>query len=69
MAWLDFSVYNFTDTEPQQLMQKKAKVALEDGCIFVLGENISKELILHDLKLFLEKSLKNIEKSLEDIAF
>jgi hypothetical protein len=33
-------------------MQKKAKVALDDGYIFGVGGDISKELILHDLKLF-----------------
>jgi cystathionine beta-lyase len=50
-------------------MQKKAKVALDDGYIFGAGGEHFKRINFTCPKTILEKSLKNIEKSLEDIAF
>lgn len=67
LAWLDFSDFNLTDIELQQLMRKKAKVAMDDGYIFGAGGEHFQRINFACPKTILKKALENIEKSLEDI--
>ena len=64
LAWLDFSNYNFTDIELQQLIQKKAKLALDDGFIFGTGGEQFQRINFACPRSILEKSLMNLEESL-----
>ena len=67
LAWLDFSNYNLTDMDLQELMQKKAKIALDDGYIFGAGGEQFQRINFACPRTILEKALKSIEKSLEGI--
>jgi len=67
LAWLDFSDFDFTDIELQQLMQTKAKIALDDGYIFGVGGEHFQRINFACPRIILEKALKSIEKSLEGI--
>jgi len=67
LAWLDFSNFNFTNIELQQLMQTKAKIALNDGYIFGAGGEHFQRINFACPRSILEKALKNIEKILEGI--
>lgn len=67
LAWLDFSDFNLTDVELQQLMQTKAKIALDDGYIFGAGGEHFQRINFGCPRTILEKALKSIEKSLEGI--
>lgn len=67
LAWVDFSDFNFTDIELQQLIQKKAKVALDYGYIFGAGGEHFQRINFACPRTILEKALKNMEKSLEGI--
>lgn len=67
LAWLDFSNFNFTNIELQQLMQTKAKIALNDGYIFGAGGEHFQRINFACPRTILEKALKNIEKILEGI--
>lgn len=67
LAWLDFSDFDFTDTELQQLMQKKAKIALDDGYIFGAGGEQFQRINFACPRTILQKALESIEKSLEGI--
>ncbi|MCC9293539.1 pyridoxal phosphate-dependent aminotransferase [Clostridium sp. WLY-B-L2] len=67
LAWLDFSDFNLTDIELQQLMRKKAKVAMDDGYIFGAGGEHFQRINFACPRTILKKALENIEKSLEDI--
>lgn len=64
LAWLDFSDFDFTDTELQQLMQKKAKIALDDGYIFGAGGEYFQRINFACPRTILQKALESIEKSL-----
>ncbi|QDQ02853.1 pyridoxal phosphate-dependent aminotransferase [Lysinibacillus fusiformis] len=68
LAWLDFSELNFTDVELQQMMQKKAKIALDDGYIFGAGGEHFQRINFACPRTILVKSLENIEKSLMDLV-
>jgi cystathionine beta-lyase len=67
LAWLNFSNFNFTNIELQQLMQTKAKIALNDGYIFGVGGEHFQRINFACPRTILEKALKSIEKSLEGI--
>lgn len=65
LAWLDFSDLKISDPELQQLMQKKAKVALDDGFIFGSGGELFQRINFACPRIMLQQALENIEKSLE----
>ncbi len=67
LAWLDFSDYGLTYQELQELMQKKAKVALDDGYIFGAGGEQFQRINFACPRDILEKALESIEKSLNEI--
>ncbi|MBP2031788.1 bifunctional pyridoxal-dependent enzyme with beta-cystathionase and maltose regulon repressor activities [Clostridium algifaecis] len=67
MAWLDFSDFDLTNIELQQLMHKKAKIALDDGYIFGAGGEHFQRINFACPRTILQKALENIEKSLEGI--
>ncbi|PSM58026.1 cystathionine beta-lyase [Clostridium diolis] len=67
LAWLDFNDFDFTDIELQQLMQTKAKIALDDGYIFGSGGEHFQRINFACPRRILEKALKSIEKCLEGI--
>ncbi|MFF0826041.1 MalY/PatB family protein [Brevibacillus sp. NPDC003359] len=64
LAWLDFSDLQFTEKELQQLMQKKAKIALDDGYIFGVGGEHFQRINFACPRTILQKALESIEKSL-----
>lgn len=66
LAWLDFSDYGLTDHELQELMQKKAKVALDDGYIFGAGGEQFQRINFACPRAILEKALESIKKSLQE---
>ncbi|WP_068504375.1 MalY/PatB family protein [Paenibacillus kribbensis] len=68
LAWLDFSELGFSDLELQQLMQKKAKVALDDGYIFGAGGELFQRINFACPRSLLQQALESIEKSLNGIA-
>nr|WP_315019877.1 MalY/PatB family protein [uncultured Aminipila sp.] len=67
LAWLDFSDYGLTYQELQALMQKKAKVALDDGYIFGAGGEQFQRINFACPRAILEKALENIKKSVNEI--
>ncbi|WP_232697802.1 MalY/PatB family protein [Brevibacillus daliensis] len=67
LAWLNFSDYDFTELELQQIMQKKAKIALDDGYIFGAGGEHFQRINFACPRSILQKALESIEKSLEGI--
>ncbi|MDD2190329.1 MAG: pyridoxal phosphate-dependent aminotransferase [Eubacteriales bacterium] len=67
LAWLDFSDYGLTDNELRELMQKKAKVAMDDGYIFGSGGEKHQRINFACPRSILEKALESIEKSLKGI--
>ncbi|MCP3772681.1 pyridoxal phosphate-dependent aminotransferase [Paenibacillus sp. MZ04-78.2] len=64
LAWLDFRALGYTDSELQQLMQKNAKIALDDGYIFGSGGENFQRLNFACPRETLAKALERIEKSL-----
>ncbi|MEC0184677.1 pyridoxal phosphate-dependent aminotransferase [Paenibacillus peoriae] len=68
LAWLDFSNLGLSDLELQQLMQKKAKVALDDGFIFGAGGELFQRINFACPRSLLQQALESIEKSLNGIA-
>ncbi|MGG3801701.1 MalY/PatB family protein [Metabacillus fastidiosus] len=67
LAWLDFSDFHFTEMELQQLMQKKAIVALNDGYIFGNGGEYFQRINFACPRIILQKALESIEMSLKGI--
>ncbi|MNV91331.1 Cystathionine beta-lyase PatB [compost metagenome] len=67
LAWLDFSDYNFTAAELQQLMQKQAKIALDDGYIFGDGGEQFQRINFACPRAILQKALERIAAALEGI--
>lgn len=65
LAWLDFSDYGLTDQALRDLMQKKAKVALDDGFIFGAGGEQFQRINFACPKSMLKHALENIEMSLK----
>ena len=64
LAWLDFSDYGLTDQELRELMQKKAKVAMDDGFIFGAGGEQFQRINFACPKSMLKHALLYIESSL-----
>jgi cystathionine beta-lyase len=67
LAWLDFSDLSLNEMELQQLMQKKAKIALDDGYIFGAGGEYFQRINFACPRSILQKGLESIEKCLEHI--
>ena len=67
LAWLDFSSYGLSDHELQELMQKKAKVALDDGTIFGAGGEQFQRINFACPRSILEKALESMAKCLNEI--
>ncbi|NMP21730.1 MalY/PatB family protein [Sulfobacillus harzensis] len=67
LAWLDFSDYGLTERELQQLMRRKAKVALDDGYIFGAGGEPFQRINFACPRSTLREALERIQNALEDI--
>ncbi|MGG4217870.1 MalY/PatB family protein [Paenibacillus jamilae] len=67
LAWLDFRELELSDLELQQLMQKKAKVALDDGFIFGAGGELFQRINFACPRSFLQQALESIERSLQSL--
>jgi len=67
LAWLDFSAYGLTDEDLRVLMQKDAKVALDDGYIFGPGGENFQRINFACPQSMLKDALNRIAKALEGI--
>lgn len=67
LAWLDFRDFRLTDAEIQQIIQKKARIALDDGYIFGAGGTGFQRINFACPKSILLKAMENLNKSLADI--
>jgi cystathionine beta-lyase len=67
LAWLDFSDYGLADKALSELMQKKAKVAMDDGFIFGAGGEQFQRINFACPKSMLKKALENIRDSLDSL--
>jgi len=68
LAWLDFSDYGLTDAALREWMQKKAKVAMDDGFIFGAGGEQFQRINFACPKSMLKKALERIADSLDEIV-
>ncbi|KZE72081.1 cystathionine beta-lyase [Paenibacillus jamilae] len=67
LAWLDFRELGLSDLELQQLMQKKAKIALDDGFIFGAGGELFQRINFACPRSLLQQALESIERSLQGL--
>ncbi|WP_165264017.1 aminotransferase class I/II-fold pyridoxal phosphate-dependent enzyme [Paenibacillus sp. M-152] len=67
LAWLDFRELGLSDLELQQLMQKKAKVALDDGFIFGAGGELFQRINFACPRSLLQRALESMERSLQGL--
>ncbi|MFB7816644.1 MalY/PatB family protein [Paenibacillus chitinolyticus] len=67
LAWLDFGAYNLSDMKLQEMMRKRANVALDDGYIFGTGGERFQRINFACPRSVLQKALERLKKSFEDI--
>ncbi|MGE6226479.1 MalY/PatB family protein [Paenibacillus chitinolyticus] len=67
LAWLDFSAYNLSDRKLQELMRKRANVALDEGYIFGTGGERFQRVNFACPRSVLQQALERLKKSFEDI--
>jgi len=67
LAWLDFSDYGLAPIELQELMQRKAKVAMDDGFIFGVGGEQFQRINFACPRPMLKKAMERIAESLKTL--
>ena len=68
LAWIDFNGYVHGDAEKlEELMQKKAKVALDEGYIFGTAGRGFERINIAAPRSVIEDCMKRIQSALEDL--